>query len=130
MNASYKPDGYNSVSPYFVVAGAQRFVDFIRELFQAIPLRRYEMPDGTIMHAELRLEDTVLMVGDAGGSNAPNTHLLHVYVPDVDAVFEKAIKLGCTALETPREREGDPDRRGSFRDFAGNVWSVATQKKR
>jgi PhnB protein len=128
MNTSYKPDGYNAVSPYFVVAGAQRFLDFVREVFEAIPLRRYEMPDGTIMHAELRLEDTVLMIGDAGGSHAPNTHLLHVYVPNVDAVFEKAIALGCTALEPPREREGDPDRRGSFRDFAGNVWSVATQR--
>jgi PhnB protein len=129
MNASHKPMGYNAVSPYFVIAGAQRFLDFVTELFDASPLRRYERPDGTLMHAEIRIDDSVLMVGDASDSHAPNTHLLHVYVPDVDTTFEKAMALGCTAIERPRERDDDPDRRGGFRDFAGNDWWVATQSR-
>jgi uncharacterized glyoxalase superfamily protein PhnB len=52
---------------------------------------------------------------------------MHVYVDNVDEVFERAISLGCIAVEPPKQREGDPDRRGTFEDFAGNVWSIATQ---
>jgi PhnB protein len=127
MKKEFKPSGYNSASPYFIVKGAQRFVDLMKQVFDARELRRYDMPDGTIMHAEIRIDDSVLMLGDASEKFPPVPLVLHVYVPNVDEVFEKAIGAGCEAVERPKEREGDPDRRATFKDFAENLWSVGTQ---
>jgi len=127
MDIPYKPAGYNSLSPYLIVDGAQRMIDLLIRVFDARELRRYDNPDGTIMHAEVRLDDSVLMLGDASEHFPPNTLLLHVYVPNVDETYDRAIQAGCTPMEPPQERTGDPDRRGTFRDFSGNVWSVATQ---
>jgi uncharacterized glyoxalase superfamily protein PhnB len=127
MELNYKPSGYNSISPYFVVNGAQKMIDFLKKLFNANELRRYDAADGTIMHVEVQIDDSVIMLGDSSEEFPPNSLLIHVYVSNVDEVFNKAIELGCISLEAPREREGDPDRRGTFKDFAGNVWSIATQ---
>ncbi|GJM27954.1 MAG: glyoxalase [Cyclobacteriaceae bacterium] len=127
MKQTFKPIGYNSVSPYFVVDGAKKLIDLLVKIFDAEELRKYDMPDGTIMHAEIKIDDSVLMFGDSSDKFPPNQLLTHIYVPDVDNVFQKAIEAGCEPLEKPKEREGDPDRRGSFRDFAGNVWSIGTQ---
>lgn len=127
MANTFKPDNYNSVSPYFIVDGAQKMVDLLKQLFSATELRRYDNPDGTIMHVEVRIDDSVVMIGDSTTNYPPNTHLMHVYVPDVDATFRKALSLGCTAVDQPVQKEGDPDKRGMFNDFAGNSWAVGTQ---
>ncbi|HEV7780392.1 MAG TPA: VOC family protein [Chitinophagaceae bacterium] len=127
MPASYKPGGYNSVSPYLIVNGAQKMIDLLKQVFDAKELRRYDRPDGTIMHAEVQLDDSVIMIADATDQYPPNQHLLHIYVADVDQTFQRAIKAGCIAEESPKQREGDPDRRGSFKDFSGNSWAIGTQ---
>ena len=124
---SFKPDGYNSVAPYLVVPGAQRMIDFLGQVFDARPARRYDNPDGTIMHAELMIDDSVVMLGDASPDHPPNTSLIHVYVSQVDAVFDRALAAGATEDQVPQQRPTDPDRRGAFKDFAGNTWSIATQ---
>lgn len=127
MNKKYKPNGYNSVSPYLVVKGAQKMIDLLKEVFNAKELRRYDMPDGAIMHAEVQIDDSVIMIADSSDRYPPNQHLLHIYVADVDETFKKALSMGCEAEEQPKEREGDPDRRGSFKDFSGNSWAIGTQ---
>lgn len=127
MKKAFKPTGYNVVSPYFIVPGAQKLIDLLKAVFDAKELRRYDMPDGSIMHAEIKIDDSVLMLGDSSEKFPPITLVLHVYVPNVDETFEKAVKAGCEILEPPKEREGDPDRRATFKDFAGNIWSVGTQ---
>lgn len=128
MSSQFKPSGYNSASPYFVINGAEKFSNLLKQLFNAAELRRYDRPDGTIMHLELRIDDTVIMIGDSSEEYPPNTHLMHVYVPDADAVYKKAIEFGCEPMEEPKQREGDPDKRGMFKDFAGNMWAVGTQQ--
>ncbi|MFO7256157.1 MAG: VOC family protein [Bacteroidota bacterium] len=127
MKVSYKPANYNSVSPYLIVKGAQKMGDFLKELFGATELRRYDRPDGTVIHMEMRIDDSVIMLADSNENYPPNKHLLHVYVPDVDATFEKALQLGCKEIQKPKEQEGDPDRRGMFEDFSGNTWAIGTQ---
>lgn len=129
MNKRYKPENYNSLSPYLVVDGAQKMIDLLKEIFHAEELRRYDKPDQTIMHAELRIDDSVIMLADSSKAYPANQLLLHVYVSDVDQIFQKAIALGCEAVEKPLTREGDPDKRGSFKDFSGNVWAIGTQAK-
>ena len=125
--AAFKPSGYNSVSPYLVVNGAQKMIDLLKNVFGVRELRRYEGKDGSIMHAEVMVDDSVVMVADATAEWPQNQSLIHVYVSDVNEVYKRALAAGCKSFEAPKEREGDPDRRGSFTDFAGNHWSVSTQ---
>lgn len=129
MNKQFKPEGYNSVSPYFIVMGAQRFIDLLKEIFDAKLVRRYDKPDGSIMHAEVQIDDSIIMLGDASEQFPPTISMVHVYVPDVNGTYEKAMKAGCENIQFPQEQEGDPDRRGTFRDFSGNIWSIGMQLK-
>lgn len=127
MTVDWKPDGYSTLSPYLVVERAERVIDFLATVFRASELRRYDMPDGSIMHAEVRIDDTVVMIGEAGGDWQPRPAFLHVYVEDVDAAYERALAAGGVSVEEPHRCEGDPDRRGGVRGPGGNTWWIATQ---
>lgn len=122
-----KPRGYSTVSPYLVVSGASRVIDFTKHAFGATELRRYQMPDGSIMHAEVRIGDTVVMLGEAGGQWQPVPAFLHVYVEDVDAVYQRALAAGGESVQEPQQKGGDdPDRRAGVKDPGGNTWWIAT----
>ena len=127
MTASFKPDGYPAVSPYLIAAGAQRVIDFLKQTFGATELRRYAMPDGSIMHVEVRIGDSVVMLGDAGDNWPAVPSHLHVYVEDVDATYRRALAAGGVAVQAPERKGEDPDRRGGVKDPAGNTWWIATQ---
>jgi PhnB protein len=127
MSMPAKPEGYSSVSAYLVVDGAQRVIDFLKKTFNATELRRYDMPDGSIMHAEVRIDDTVVMIGDAGGEWPALHSWLHVYVQDVDATHRRALEAGGVSVQEPQRKDGDPDRRGGVKDPGGNTWWIATQ---
>ena len=125
---SWKPDDYSSVSPYLVVDGAQRLLAFLEATFGATPLRRYDRPGGdAIIHAEVRIGDSVVMVADAAeGWPAVPAHV-HVYVEDVDATFRRALDAGGEAVQEPVRKE-DPDKRGGVRGPGGVTWWIATQE--
>jgi PhnB protein len=127
MEPPYKPQGYPSVSAYVVADGAQDVIDFLIGSFGARQTRRYDTPDGSIMHAEVLIDDTVVMVTDGGGDNPAFPAWLHVYVPDVDATYRRALEAGGLPVEEPKQREGDPDRRGGVKDPSGNTWWIATE---
>jgi PhnB protein len=127
MAVPWKPDGYSSVSPYIMVAGAQRLAEFLQRAFGATPLRRYDMPDSTIMHAELKIDDTVIMLADASDKYPAFPIWLHLYVPDVNRAYQAALKAGGVSVQAPEQRKGDPDRRGGVKDPAGNTWWISTQ---
>jgi uncharacterized glyoxalase superfamily protein PhnB len=124
---NWKPRSYSSVSPYLVVAGAQKVIDFTKAVFGATELRRYDMSDGSIMHAEIQIDDTVVMLGEGGAGFPAFASLIHVYVDDVDRVYKRALEAGATPVEAPKTRDGDPDKRGSVKDPCGNTWAIATQ---
>ena len=128
MSKTFKPEGYNSVSPYFIVDEAEKLIELLCKLFNGNVLRKYEDDDGTIMHAEVKIDDSILMLSNASEMYVANQHMMHVYVRDVDATFKNAVDLGCKPVLKPSQKniDGDTDRRGSFIDFAGNHWSVAT----
>jgi PhnB protein len=127
MTAPYKPAGYNTVSAYLVVDGAQGVIDFLKKTFDATELRRFDMPDGSIMHVEVRIDDTVVMMGERGGNSPTFPSMLHVYVPDVDETYRRALAAGGASLQEPQRKEGDPDKRGGVKDPCGNSWFFATQ---
>lgn len=124
---TYKPENYNSLSPYLIVDNAQKLVDLLTVIFDAKTLRRFDQKNGKIAHIELLLDDTVIMVSDSTENYAANKTMLHIYVSDVYKTFDKAIQNGCVEIEKPINKQGDPDTRGSFYDFAGNYWAVSTQ---
>jgi len=123
----FKPAGYNSLSPYFIVDNCRKMVELLKGIFAVEELRKYEHADGTIMHMELKIDDSVIMLADSSVEYPANNLLIHVYVPDVKETFRKAISLGCQSLQEPVNKEGDPDVRGMFKDFQGNTWAVGTQ---
>ncbi len=128
MSLHWKPDGYPSVSPYLIVTGVREVIDFLERAFGASRLRVFEHDDGSIMHAEVRIEDSVVMMGEAGGDWPSVPSSVHVYVEDVDAVYERALAAGGASLQRPVRKTDDPDRRGGVRDPAGNSWWIATQQ--
>jgi len=127
MTVSFKPAGYSSASPYLVVKGAALVIDFLKEVLGATPLRRFDMPDGSIMHAEVRIDDTVVMIADGGGEWPPYPSWIHVYVPDAVATYQRALKAGGVSVQVPEQKQGDPDLRGGVKDPGGNTWWIATQ---
>lgn len=127
MSTLSRPPGYSAVSAYLVVPGAQAVIDFAVKTFDAIALRRVDLPDGTVMHAEFRIEDSVVMVGDAGREWPAIPTFLHVYVDDVDHTYRRALDAGGVSVQAPHRKPGDTDRRGGVRDPGGNTWWISTQ---
>lgn len=122
----YKPAGYTSVAPYLIVAGASATIDFLEEVFDATELRRFADPDGKVMHAEVRLDDTVVMLGDANEGWPPAPAHVHVYVSDVDATYARALAAGATSVQEP-VRKQDEDKRGGVKDDGGTTWWISTR---
>lgn len=127
MPADWKPHRYTSVAPYLIVAGAAREIEFMKVAFDAVEARRFDGPDDTVMHAEVRIDDTIVMVGDAGGDWEPVPGVVHLYVSDVDATFRRALDAGGTSIQEPARRDGDPDRRGGVTSPGGTQWWIGTQ---
>ena len=127
MGLHWKPAEYSSVSPYLMVRNAQGVIDFLRQALGATELRRFDMPDGTVMHSEVRIDDSVIMLAEGSDAYPAFPAWLHVYVRDVDATYRRALDLGAESVQEPRQNEGEADRRGGVKDPAGNVWWIATQ---
>ncbi len=131
------PDGMHTVTPHLVCRDAAKAIDFYEKAFGAETVMRLDMPDGgRVMHACLRFGDSAVMLADEfpdWNSLGPNTRggttvVLHIYVPDADAFFEKAIKAGAEVV-MPLGDAFWGDRYGQLKDPFGHVWSVATHVK-
>jgi PhnB protein len=126
MEPSYKPEGYNSVSPYLVVSGADATIKFLVEVFSAVELRRISNDEGKITHAEVRIDDTVVMLADGGDGWSPIPAHVHIYVGDVDATYQRAIAAGAISVQEPIKKD-DEDKRGGVKDAGGTTWWIATK---
>ena len=125
MTTTYKPAGYTSVAPYLTVDGAQATIDFLIQVVDVVELRRHDGEGGRIAHAEVRIDDTVLMLADSMPQWPATSTNVHVYVPDVDATYSKAIAAGAVSVQEPVQKD-DPDRRCGVRDAGGTTWWFAT----
>ena len=123
---TYKPAGYTTVAPYLIVSGASATIDFLQQVFDATELRRFSDPSGKLMHAEVRIGDTVVMLGDGGEGWPPASAHVHVYVSDVDAIYTRALAAGATSVQEP-VRKQDEDKRGGVKDAGGTTWWIATK---
>ena len=127
------PEGYHNVTPYLFVRAAPLAIDFYKNVFGATEIMRMPGPNGKIMHAELKIGDSIVMLADENpgtGMMSPQTvggfsAGLHVYVENVDAIMQKAVENGAKPLH-PIKNQFYGDRSGSLLDPFGHMWSVAT----
>jgi len=125
MATQSKPDGYHSITPSFCVDGAQQFIDFLKQVFDAQDRFTMGGPGGKILHAELNIGDSAIMVGDVMPQWSAKTNSLYVYVDDVDEAYARALKAGATSIRAP-ENAFYGDRTSSVSDPFGNIWGIAT----
>ena len=126
MNVRHKPEGYSSVSPYLIVDGASRTIKFLLEAFDGVRLREVSGPGGSLIHAEVRLDDTVIMLTDGAEGWPPIPSHVHVYVSNVDETYKRALKTGAISVQEP-VKKGDADKRGAVKDPGGTTWWIATK---
>jgi PhnB protein len=125
MAVKPKPNGYHSITPYLVVDGAASVIDFAKQAFDAQEVMRMSAPGGRVGHAELRIGDSLVMLGDAHGEHKAMPAMLHVYVDDADAIYQRALAAGATSVQPPTDQFYG-DRSGGVKDPAGNLWWIAT----
>jgi PhnB protein len=121
MNSHHIPSGQSAVSPFFLVADAAGFIDFLKQGFGAEEISRMER-EGVIMHALVRIGDSIIMAGSRKQEQVNSTHL---YVPDVDATFALCLSLGAEALSQPTTFPYG-DRSAGIKDPFGNIWWLGT----
>ena len=121
------PDGYHSVTPQLDVKGAAKLIDFMKQAFGAEEIMRMPGPGGALMHAEVKIGDSIVMMSDAV-REAPMPGSVFLYVNDVDAVYERALQAGATSQLEPTDMFWG-DRFASVKDSFGNKWGMATHKE-
>ena len=122
------PDGYHNVTPYLVVRGIARLIDFLKEAFGAVELERMTLPNGSVTHAEVQIGDSKVMLGEAGSEHKPICACLLLYVTDVDSVYRQAVQSGGRSLSAPQDMFYG-DRSGGVEDPCGNQWWISTHKE-
>ncbi len=119
------PKEMHSITPYLHPKGAPKVIDFLKRAFGAEELFRAQDPAGTVHHAKIRIGDSVIAMGEAHGPYQPMPPALHLYVPDTDAAYKRAIEAGATTIDEPVD-QGYGDRYAGVKDPFGNVWYLAT----
>lgn len=121
----FKPNEYHTVTPYLMVDGAAQLIEFMIDVLDGTELMRLSGPKGSVGHAEVRVGDSVVMLADAPNPGDAMPAMLHLYVEDADALYERAIGHGATSLREPTT-EFYGDRMAGVRDVLGNKWYFAT----
>ncbi len=119
------PEGYHSVTPCLVVRGADRVIEFLKQAFGAQEIDRFAAPDGRIMHAEVKIGDSMIMLGEASEQFPAQPAALCLYVPDTDVVYRRALEAGARSLREPADQFYG-DRSAGVADPSGNSWWIAT----
>ncbi len=117
--------GFSTVTPYLTVADARKQIDFLTRVFGAEQTFLSHRPDGTLWHAEARIGDSMLMIGQAQGQWQPRPATLYIYVDDADTTYRSALAAGARSLAEPQNHDYG-DRSGGFEDPCGNFWWAAT----
>ena len=125
MAVKFQPEGYHTVTPYLIVQGAAQFIEFTKQAFAAQEKERMGPPDGPIMHAEVRIGDSLIMLSDASADFEPTRSSIHLYVDDVDSMYQRALQTGADSLREPTDQFYG-DRSAGIKDRFGNQWWLAT----
>jgi uncharacterized glyoxalase superfamily protein PhnB len=125
---TYAPKGLNDVNVYMHPLRAEPVINFLKRAFGAREIAKYASPDGVVHHAEIRVGDSVVEMGEAHGQYPPMPTMFYLYVPDCDAVYQRALQAGATSISEPVDHPYG-DRSGGVKDAFGNQWYIATHVK-
>jgi PhnB protein len=118
------PEGHHTVTPFLRVTDAAKLIEFLKPAFGAEVAFRMDGPDGSVMHAEVKIGDSMIMIGQSPANDALRS-MIHLYVPDTDAVYKSALAAGATSIREPANQFYG-DRSAGVKDFLGNEWWMAT----
>ncbi len=129
------PSGFHSITPHVSVNGAAAYIDFLKRAFNAVEERRSPGPGGKLMHAEVRIGDSMFMFNDDFAeefglpplAQGRMPYALHLYVTDADAAWNQAVAAGCE-VTMPLADQFWGDRYGMLKDPFGVTWGIATHK--
>jgi len=119
------PDGFHTVTPYLVCQGVAQVIDFLKAGFQAEEIERTVDGTGRVMHAQVRIGDSMIMLGETMPGFPALTAALYLYVPDTDALYATAMAAGGISLMAPADQFYG-DRNAGVQDPSGNKWYIAT----
>jgi PhnB protein len=125
---SYMPKGLHNVNPYLHPRRAEPLINFLKRAFGAQEIMKYVSPDGVVNHAEIRVGDSVVEMGEAHGKYETMPAMFYVYVPNVEAVYQQALAAGATSFQEPTDQPYG-DRNAAVQDNFGNKWYIATHIK-
>ena len=125
---SYMPEGLHNVNPYLHPLRAEPLIGFLKRAFDAQEIAKYASPDGVVHHAQVRIGDSVVEMGEAHGKYEPMPAMFYLYVPDCDALYRRALAAGAKSLHEPKDQPYG-DRSAAVTDSFGNIWYVATHVK-
>ena len=129
MAAKHIPDGFHTVTPVLTVRSAEKVIEFLKQAFGAeIPEAIMKRPDGLIAHAQVKIGDSRVMLADESETAKATPSALYLYVPNVDSVYQRAIKAGGKSVMEPTDMFYG-DRSGGVKDPSSNSWFVATHKE-
>jgi len=126
---AHKPPLHNAVSPYVLARDVPRLLAFLTATFGAEELMRRAGPDGSVRHAEVRIDDSIVMLGERPTGEHDTVCSVHVYVPDVDRSYRAALAAGGSSIAPPRDLPYG-DRSGGVKDPEGNLWWLGTHLER
>lgn len=119
------PEGFRTVTPYLAIRGVAEVITFLTNAFDAKEMYAHRQADGSIMHAQVQIGDSIIMLGEACGDYQPMPGMLYLYVEDVDALYKKAIAAGGKSVKEPSDQFYG-DRNAAVVDSGGNQWWLAT----
>lgn len=119
------PQGFRSVTPYLLIRDVAGVISFLKYTFGAVEMERIPGPDGKIMHAEVKIGDSMIMLGEASGTFEPMPSSIYVYVQNTDAAYNRGLEAGGTSVMEPADQFYG-DRNCGVKDGSGNIWWIAT----
>lgn len=121
------PEGYHTLTPYLTLKGVPQMIEFLKNAFEAKEISRSTLPDGRIANVELKIGDSMIMLGESPRDES-HPMALYMYVVDADATYARAVQVGAKSLMPPADQIYG-DRLGGVTDHVGNSWWIATRKE-
>jgi len=125
MAVNWIPEGYRIITPYLLVKGAASLIDFMKKCFDAVQVDRLDAEDGSVRHAQVRIGDSIVMMGEACGQWEPIVGSLYIYVKDTDATYRRCLDAGAVSVMEPADQFYG-DRNAGVKDPSGTTWWIAT----
>ena len=125
MSVNPIPENSHTISPYLIIKDVNRQIEFIQKAFNGDLITHLDGPEGSIIHAEVRIGDSRVMMGNSSDEYPPMPAMLYVYVENMDDVYQQALHAGGESLKEPKDQFYG-DRTANVKDPFGNIWSIST----